>query len=75
MEECAADQIRAIARLRNHRLGCWADKPRAALADLLALGYKYFTPLGFRFAALSAFQFLIFNFPFLIICSLNVRAH
>ena len=58
----AADQIRAVARLRKVRQGHLADIPRAALADSLALGY-YISPLtglsvcGFaeNEAALAAF--------------------
>ena len=35
----AADQTRAIARLRSQRLILGANVPRAALEDSLALGY------------------------------------
>ena len=50
MSHNAEDQIRAIARLRKWRQSHEAAVPRAALADSLALGYKYVTPLGFWLA-------------------------
>ncbi len=43
MLEDAADQFRAIARLRSTRLKFIGYQPRAALADSLALGY-YLSP-------------------------------
>jgi len=47
----AADQIRAIARLRKWRPDLGGALPRAALADSLALGY-YLSPFqGCQFAA------------------------
>ncbi|HEY1789313.1 MAG TPA: hypothetical protein VGJ73_14230 [Verrucomicrobiae bacterium] len=42
----AANQIRAVARLREQRRSYATHIPRAALADSLALGYKYIAPLG-----------------------------
>ena len=57
--EDAANQIRGgsatgdLARHRSQRLCYWADIPTAALGgsatcqNSLAVGYKYFTPLGF----------------------------
>jgi hypothetical protein len=47
----AADQIRAIARLRYWRLGHGGIVPRAALADSLALGYYRSPSQGFQLAA------------------------
>ena len=47
----AADEIRAIARLRDQRLNSWGGLPRPALSESLGLGYKYVAPLGLEFEA------------------------
>jgi len=50
--EWATDEIRAIARFYSQRLMFLGNLPTAALADSLAVGYIYVTPLGFQKAAL-----------------------